>query len=473
MPFILPARTLDSSYEIDNSLRFNDDDDPFLARTPSSSGSRTKATVSFWVKRGNVPSSSSMYILEASSSVSPFNMTRVRFGDNVLIIDNTLNGGADNGFYFQSTRFFRDPSAFYHIFFSLDLTQANAGAGWRLYVNGVQQTKAPTYFVQDANLEISQEDVEMNIGRRHDNGTEHFDGYLSEYHYIDGTIKEYTDFGEFNDNGVWIPKRYSGGSYGTNGFFLEMKQSGTGTNASGMGADTSGNTNHFAVSNLTATDVTTDTPTNNFATLNPLDVRQGATFSEGNCKIVTNSSNRNYVISTIGVTSGKWYCEAKITSGNTNAFLGVADFDDLLTNSASTLGDNSNEIGLNYEGTYQKNNSNNASWGGSYANNDIIGILLDMDNNRITYHKNGSYADGSGNFDESSPTAYISFTNSTMGFAFGDGAGAGTSTYELNFGNAPFTISSGNSDADGHGNFEFAVPSGYFALCTKNLAEYG
>ena len=189
----------------------------YLSRTPSSTGSRTIATVSFWVKRGNLKASGNNFMLEASSSTSPFNMTRVRFADDLLIIDNTLNGSAANGFYFQSNREYRDPSAWYHIFFSIDVTQANATNGWLLYVNGVQQTKALSYWTQNANLEFSQSSVQMNIGRRHDNTTDNFDGYLAEYHYIDGTRKLYTDFGQTDSTtGIWKPKTYSG-SYGTNG----------------------------------------------------------------------------------------------------------------------------------------------------------------------------------------------------------------------------------------------------------------
>jgi len=470
MPLIIPANTLlDLGYNISNSIRFNSGDNPEIAKTPSSASNRRTWTWSCWIKRGLI---SSFNVWGAGSSVD--NRAHFDFNSNGSFQVEAKNGGS-SVLKHEGGVNLRDVSAWYHLVWRLDTTQSSASDRSRVYVNGSQVTFSSTGTTPSQNDELEINNTSPHkIGLRSYTDGNFMNGYISEIHFVDGTSLAPTSFAETDDNGFWIPKDCKDDlTYGTNGFYMEFKQTGTSANSSGMGADTSGNNNHFDLGNLTATDITTDTPTNNFATANPLDVRQGATFSEGNCKIVTNSSNRNYVISTIGVTSGKWYCEAKITDGNTNAWLGVADFDDLLTSSASTLGDNSNEIGLNYEGTYQKNNTNNASWGGSYANNDILGILLDMDNNRITYHKNGSYADGSGNFDESSPTAYISFTNSTMGFAFGDGAGAGTSTYEINFGNAPFTISSGNSDANGYGNFEYAVPSGYYSLCTKNLAEYG
>ena len=242
----------------------------------------------------------------------------------------------------------------------VDTTDGTAGDRQKVYIDGVQETSFSS--TVDATLNYAgycgSADT-MEIGCNVGNSDRHFGGYLAEIAYIDGTAYTADSFGETDsDSGIWKPKDISGLTFGTNGFYLEFKQSGTGTDASGIGADTSGNTNHFAiVGDINSRDITTDTPTNNFCTLNPLDVRQGASFSDGNCQVTTGSSNRNYVISTIGASNGKWYCEATVADGVANAWLGVADYDDLLVSSSSTLGDNSNEIGLNYEGTYQKNNS--------------------------------------------------------------------------------------------------------------------
>ena len=467
--------TQETGYDIDNSLRFNDGDNPYLSITPSSSGSRTIATVSFWIKRGNL-GSKNYYMLEASSSTSPFNMTRVRFSDNdELIVDNTLNGSAANGFYFQSDRRYRDPSAWYHIFFSVDVTQANATDGWLLYVNGVQQTKALTYWTQNANLELSQSSVQMNIGRRHDNSTENFDGYLAEYHYIDGTRKLYTDFGEFNDNGVWIPKTYDGGSYGTNGFFLEFQDSGN------LGDDTSGNTNDFTATNLTATDQTTDTPTNNFATLNPLQASASAALSEGNTKHTNSGANDQASAATIGFANGKWYWEVKcVDKGEIGINL---DSDILFLTNDSSVGSNDSNIKATSLITGNAGGSNDFRFNGgtetvsssSVANNDIVMIAVDADNTKIYFGVNGTWMNSG---DPAGGTGELK--NFSSGYTAGNFitpvgvvATADGDIIEFNFGNAPFTISSGNSDANGYGNFEYAVPSGYYSLCTKNLAEYG
>ena len=473
-----------TGYEISNSLRFNDDDNPYLARTPSSSGSRTKATVSFWVKRGNLGSKNN-YILEASSSTSPFNMTRVRFNDSdQLVVDNTLNGGADNGFIFTSDRLYRDVAAWYHIFFSIDVTEANASDAWRLYVNGVQQTKALTHYTQDANLEISQSGVQMNVGRRHDTSAQNFDGYLAEYHYIDGTIKTFTDFGEFNDNGVWIPKEYDGGSYGTNGFYFKFEQTGTGTNSSGMGADSSGNDNHFAVNNLAATDVTEDTCTNNFATFNSQDnYWQQYTYAEGDLKVSTNADYYNWNTSTIGVRNGKWYVEAKATqvgTGSDNWVFGVTSR--MVANNNDGLGADNFGIAYRNNGNYKTGDANNTH-GAAFSAGDIVMIALDLDNDNVYFGHNGQWADGSGNTDESSPTSAVSLTNlrgstlygDTVFFAFGDWNSNASSTVsigEFNFGNPPYALSSAVSDGK-YGNFEYAPPSGFYALCTKRLADFG
>ena len=467
MPFAIGGNQLDTGYEVSNSLRFNDDDDPFLARTPSSSGSRTKATVSFWVKRGNLESSGNHYILEASSSTSPFNMTRVRFGDDFLIIDNTLNGNAGNGFYFQSTRKYRDPSAWYHIFFSVDVTQANATDGWELYVNGVEQTKALDFWVQNANLEWSQSGVQMNIGRRHDNGTEHLDGYLAEFHYIDGTIKSHSDFGEFNDNGVWIPKKYDGGSYGTNGFYLEFKQTGTSANSSGIGADTSGNDNHFTPSNLAAIDITTDTCTNNFCTLNSVD-NDGVVLSNGNCDFDTSGGSDEGVRGTIGVLRGKWYYECKITNS-----AGLSAGNVGYSQSPMRLTDNprggqcvviNGSLSVNLYNFSSSTVVLDASSG--IGQNDIVGVALNLDDNEITFFKNNSQIGST-----QSIASGLLQGDFFLPCMFDDG-GVNDVVGSFNFGQPTFS-GTDQSDAEGHGSFEYAPPSGYFALCTKNLAEYG
>jgi hypothetical protein len=470
---------------ITNSLRLNDDDSPSLSLDLSSPNT-DKFTLSMWVKRTGARTQLGSLGKRLTGEAGDNRSIDIEQGSTGRLGISAYNGVADSNVaaYNSNTGegpLLRDTSAWYHFVYAFDTGQGTAGNRFKWYINGVLQSgyNTTTTPSQNADLFDSSGSI-IRIGKAINNESRFGDMYIAQYYYVDGQQYDHTYFGEFNDNGVWVPVENGKGAggaitFGTNGFYLEFKQTGTSANASGIGADTSGNGKHLTPANLAAIDITTDTPQNNFATLNPLDTRQGATFSEGNTKIVTSSGNRNYVISTIGVSSGKWYCEAKITGGADNhySWFGTADFDDLLTNSASTLGDNSNEVGFNAEGGYQKNNSNTSGFAGDIDNNDIVGIALDLDNNRITHHLNGQYANGSGSYNQSSPSSYVSFTNSTMGFAFGDGAGADTATFLVNFGNAPFSISSGNADANGYGNFEYAVPSGYYSLCTKNLAEFG
>jgi len=455
-----------TGYEISNSIRFDAGSSSYLSFTTSTPTSQKIATWSFWMKKAN-------------------DATQVIFGSSgdYMEIYNESDGelwfymSDSNSDYLKSTALHRDQSAWYHIVMVLDTTQGTEANRAKMFVNGTQLTSfiSANYPSQNDDLTGLAASKNFHIGARAYGGAaSYLDAYIADFNFIDGTAYDPTYFGETNDNGVWIPKKPTGLSYGNNGFFLEFKQTGTSANSSGMGADTSGNDNHFASNNLASDHVTVDTPTNNFATLNPLDTRQGATFSEGNCKVTTGSSQRSYVTSTIGVTSGKWYMEAKSGTAAGSSYVGFCDLSDLNTNTANTLGDNSNEARVNDSGSYEKNNSTTSGWAGSFDDNDIIGLLLDADNNRFTVSKNGQYADGSGNYDESSPTAYISYTaGNFMSFALGDGAGAGSVVFECNFGNAPFSISSGNADANGYGNFEYAPPSGYYSLCTKNLAEFG
>jgi hypothetical protein len=167
--------------------------------------------------------------------------------------------------------------------------------------------------------------------------------------------------------------------------------------------------------------------------------------------------------------------ECRFTAGASNGYVGFCDMSDLQMTGTSTLGDKSQEARVNSDGSYEKNNSTTSGWAGSFTDNDVLGLCLDCDNKRFTLSKNGQFADGSGNYDEANPTAYISYTALTgfFNFAFGEGAGGATATVEINTGNAPFTIASANADANGYGSFEYAVPSGYYALCTKNMAQYG
>jgi len=438
-------------YEIDNSLRFNEQDDAKLSFDPDSAGNVDTMTISFWMKPDLNFGGDHNNIFSVRPSAGSYAMLVHRTGGEILF----EHSGA--GDILKTNRLFRDPSAWYHIVLALDSTNSTASLRARLYVNGIEETS----FATDGRASHSQNtDFLFGGGNPHQisgdpTGNYFYGGYLADFYYVNGTQLAPTSFGETNDNGVWIPKAY-GGSYGTNGFHLEFKETGTSQNSSGMGADTSGNDNHFAVTNLAATDVTTDTPTNNFATWNSIQERPGegiATFAEGNTK-VSGTSKHGYA--TIALpTSGKWYAEVKFTAGSSTAHLGLRDIDDY------TADGNTDRLLFRNDANYDDGDHTDLTSYGSSWTNSIIGIAVNLDDNEVVFYKDGTA--------QNSGTA-ISHNASNQ---FIHAATAGGYSAEANFGNPPFAISSGNADANGYGNFEYAVPSGYYALCTKNLAEYG
>ena len=452
-----------TGYEISNSIRFNNDDSAYMQYTPSSaSSSRTKWTWSGWIKRGHqavdenndyhrffcVDADVNNYIITGFNVSAAFNVTARVSNTQVLKFET----GAGQ---------FRDHSAWYHIVMAYDSTLGTARNRFRVYFNGVEDTRALAT-TPDQNQELTVLDTsEHNIGRDNHNVAYEYDGYMSEVHFIDGTQYAASDFGEFNDNGVWIPKE-ADVTYGTNGFRLEFKQTGTSANSSGVGADTSGNDNHLTPNNLAATDITVDTPTNNFCTLNPLDSGT-VTFAEGNCEITCANDQNDGARGSIGVQNGKWYFEFKLIShagGNPPQALGVAQSNASVTTWVSP----NNYVAYEIDSGKKRVDGSQTTYGATATDNDIIGVALNMDDNQVTFYKNGS-SQGTITSATSSGEFYFPYII--------DGSTVRGHTTQVNFGNPPFSISSGNADANGYGNFEYAPPSGYYALCTKNLAEYG
>ena len=481
MVFPVVGGTQDTgAYQISNSLRFEDGDSPDLRFDGQmAAGNRRTFTYSFWTKRGNLGINTCVFSVEASDVV-------FRFGTSDDIQFKDVN---NDSFNLSTNNVFRDVSAWYHIVVAVDTTDGTAANRIKLYVNGTQQTTGfgtASYPSQNHDTEQNNNGDSMYIGARTDSTTEgssmtqHYDGYIADFHLIDGAQKAASDFGEFNDNGVWIPKKYAG-TYGTNGFKLEFQQTGTSANASGKGADTSGQGNHFDDTNITAAEITTDTPTNNFATLNSLNIRlgKGLTHGYGNLQAQTGTSSGTLMgASTIaGLKSGKWYAEYKATVVGTNATMrfGIesSDFhaaDGLCNVAASAWASNGNK----------GRNATDTSHGDSYDDNDIIGVAVDLDNGAIYFSKNGTWQNSSDPESGASKTgaAYTDILTILPdgGYMFAFNFSYNNSqqeTVQANFGNPIFSISSGNSDGNGYGNFEYAVPSGYYSLCTKNLAEYG
>ena len=449
------------------SLRFNDDSSDYLEKNFSSTqDSRRKFTVSAWVKRSNLTTSTNIW---GSSEGSGEGYNSLKFENHKLqyLSGNTSNSGTQVNL--ETNRLFRDVSAWYHIVLAVDTSQGTDSNRIKLYVNGSQETSFNTSTYPSQNIDLlTSTTPQMTIGMRdlRGNNAQFWDGYMCEVVFIDNQQLDPTSFGSTNSDGVWTPIPYTG-TFGTNGFNLQFE------NSAALGTDSSPNGNTFTVNNLTSIDQTTDYPVVNFATFNSLWIQRAnnvqPAFSNGNLTATFDNSNYNEQgVSTIGVSSGKWYAEIKWDSATANTATNTGIFP------VDYFGGDPFPSAYIYlaDGTIRSKNSA-SSYGNSYTTGDIIGIALDLDNNKLYFSKNGTFQNSGDPTSGSTGTGAISITADTYYMYCSDYASSGNRQASANFGNAPYSISSGNSDGNGYGNFEYAVPSGYYSLNSKNLAEYG
>jgi hypothetical protein len=478
-----------TGYDIDNSCKFESDNSEYLSKTPSSAGNRKTWTLSCWVKRTEITANANS--TGNQNMVFSAGDTYLQFDGNAIWINHRA---ASENFFLATNRLFVDPYAWYHIVWQVDTTQATNTNRAKLYINGIQETsfQNSTYDNMPLNYDtLMNSTSEHEVGKYANDETTYagfFNGYIAEMHLVDGTALDPTDFGEFDsDSNIWKPKSYAG-SYGTNGFYLDFKD------ASNMGNDANGGTD-FAETNITAANQATDSPTNNFPILVPMYAYAGSsgTLSEGGLEWDINMpSGSSFYPNTSAMSSfqmsgtngGKWYMESKITSNN-RAFVGIVS-------SLAFLQQTTAPTEFVYWDFYN-------GWIGSSlistetnppdaAVNTIIGLAIDCDNQRITFSKNGGWLQANGDMNGSTPSDwrwdwtsdadFLDHPNCNGNVAFWCGIATDANVYrpihQVNFGGfSPYTISSGNADENGYGNFEYAVPSGFYALCTKNLAEYG
>jgi len=464
------ASALPTGYNVDNSCRFNNDSSDNLSRTPSSSSNRRTFTFSTWFKLSGTDGA----LISAGTDISngPLFIIDILSGGNegMLRVEDSISG--DNVIGLRTTRLLRDVSAWMHLCVAIDTTQGTASDRVKVYINGTQETSFGTETYCNQNLELSMNQNHITrIGTRATSPSgKYFDGYMCETVLVDGSALAPTEFGEFDSDSptIWKPKDVSGLTFGTNGFYLDFKDS------SALGNDVSGNNNDFTANNLTAVDQATDTPTNNFATLNPLNAvgtGNNPTYSEGNCKAVSSTDEYFGGSGSIGVASGKWYFEVKLTAESSSGQGVIA----VSTNVGEEARQN-RHIGQLTTGPsvgYYGSNGNkvvdggsDASYGDSYAAGDIVGIALNCDDNEVVFYKNGTA--------QASGTAISMTSSSEFWFlSLGDAGSTTYATYEVNFGNPSYTISSGNADANGYGAFEYAPPSGYLAINSANLGSDG
>jgi hypothetical protein len=464
MSLILGANQLTAGgYEVDNSLRFNHGSSDQLARTMGTATDGKKCTISFWIKKCRIQGSvTTMRFMQAYSGVG--NQFHSQWGDGSASPGDQWNispgeqGGTEGIRMTNAT--YRDPSAWYHYLWYWDsVAQLST-----LYVNGVQQSSSLTTAVTLNQVTSATKSGTSFVIKSSISGQAEF--YLSEFYIIDGQALDPTDFGEFDsDTNIWKPIPYTG-TFGNNGCYLEFKDS------SALGDDTSGNGNDFTVTNLTSVDQSTDTPTNNFATMNFLS-SVSVTLTEGNLK-GAGAGDQNFR-STFAVNKGKWYWEVKL--GANGGVWGICSENVTMATDRSSV---AGVYGIQNASTtfaYFRNNGSTGESAGfpNPVSGNIMNMAFDADNAKLYIGINGTYynlSGSTGNPATGSNATYSSIDTSLLWLAFCEFRGAGQSC-ELNFGSPPFTISSGNADGAGFGNFEYAVPSGYYSLCTKNLANFG
>ena len=476
--------SISTGYDIDNSLKLERGNSEKLSRTPSSASNSKKWTYSFWLKRTQLGINS--YHLEAKGSGDRFFILGFNENDNLLIYDIYSD---DYGKVLRMK--FRDIAAWYHIVLAIDTTDGTAGNRNKFYVNGVLVTDYVTDygdFPQNHDTQINKA-VVHNIGYRTDIN-QYASGYQAETCLIDGAALAPTSFGEFDDSGIWKPIDVTELTFGTNGFYQEYESS------SALGADTvpGGNSNDYAASNIAAADQATDTPTNNFATSNFL-ISQGGYFvtTEGGTKCVLgtagpgNNTGGVSALSTIAVSKGKWYMEMKNDLANDSvdsyARFGFVDVGDLADGGVDgqMIAKAGSAAGAYFGGTgggrYHYNNTaqgNSTTW-----IRQVMGMALDLDNRKAYFHIDGTYTNSGDPANGTDNGGQYDMNTGGDGIYVDETWVLGASAYNLGIflmnwgGYTVMPISSAETDANGYGTFEYAPPSGYYALCSKNLAEYG
>jgi len=464
--------SISTGYDIDNSVKLEADNNENFTRTPSSNSNRQTFTFSTWVKRTELGINGGL--IEAYQDGANFFLFAFTTGDQIVVYN--IDSSVDYGYVY--TPVFRDTSAWYHIVFVSDTTNSTASDRYQLYVNGVRITDISQDYgtpPQNYNNNLNST-IAHNIGKRADGNT-YNSCYLAETHLVDGTALAPTAFGEFDDDsGIWKPIE-ADVTYGTNGFYLDY------ADASDLGDDESGNGNDFTENNIAAGDQAQDSPTNNFCTINPLIPYYGS-VSEGATKFIHTSGGSGWesFVATMGAgTSGKWYAEFKFVDSGTDLIVGICPIDDPDLNrggiSFAYYGSDSSldeSVGIYAANGNRYIGGGPSSYANSWSTSDIMSIAVDMDNGKLYFAKNGTWQNSGDPTSGSTGTGALDVRGATKPQSLGGTVYTAGHSALANYGGyTTISISSAASDANGYGTFEYAPPSGYYALCTKNLAEYG
>ncbi len=432
----------------------------YLRRTNGTPTNAGKGTFSAWVKRSAVDSSDRILMNYYDGN----NYAYLRFHSGNYLQMYEVNNGSIRCEY-KTNRLFRDTNAWYHMQFVIDTSESTATDRFKIYINGELETSYSTQTFGASsgfNLLNASGTNYFTVGAA-ENGTGAFNGLMSHVHFCDGTALAPTVFGSTDSTtGEWKINTSASFTPGNNGFTI-LKDGNTIT-------DQSANSNDFTLGAGTLTK-TEDCPSNVFATVNPLDTFSASSFSNGNNTITTGSSEYAHTSTTLGASSGKYYCEIKHGSGNPR--IGVAG--KMATSTTDGLNGGAYEIYYENNGTLNVEGTSTSSWGATYTAGDIVGIGLDLDNNKIYFSKNGSWQNSANPSTGTNGVSISSASSTTAGFyffSFSDNNSGGSVTLSYNFGNGYFgttAVSSAGTNASGIGIFEYDVPTGYTALSTKGL----
>ena len=460
--------SISTGFDIANSVKFEDANDEYLTRTNASGTNQRTFTVSFWFKRTKLGGVQELWDGGVYSEA-----TRIGFG---LSSDELwLDLGYSSLYRSSTTQQFRDTSAWYHIVWKVDTTQSTEADRFRVYVNGAEITDWASRQYPTQNFDTSVASGLLARIGSYDSTYHGSSGYMAEFNYLDGLAVAPTEFGEYDDDsGIWIPKEYTG-SYPGQSAYLDFKD------GSNLGANAKGDDTDWTENNITSADQATDTPTNNFCTWNILPLYNGTIFSfpNGATEVKrTSGTGWTTAYSSMGANKGKWYAEFQVLTSGNYLMNGNVPLAKIQSVSATQfyLGSEANAAaGAGYYSSGTTGNDYIYHDGGATESGvvtsagDIISVAMDCDNNKIHFAVNGSYTNSS------NPATNTNGFNMTDDYQFFAHATlTGSQTWKNNFGGyTGITISSAASDANGYGTFEYAPPSGYYALCTKNLAEYG
>jgi len=456
---ILPANTLSTGFDVANSCRFNDGDSP-RCQKDLADGHDTAATISLWFKR--CTDSAAQTLFECYEDSSNYFRVRLEASNEIQIRDR--QGGSDQ-LRLKTSALIRDPSAWYSLIIVIDTTDGTAADRCKVYINGTRVTAfgTETTYGSSDTIETGNADSTVNVGGSGASDN-YLDGYLAEVVFLDGVSQASSGFGEFDEDSptIWKPIDVSGLTFGTNGFYLDFEDS------SNLGNDANGGTD-LTEANLAATDQSTDSPTNNFCTLNPLDKHSSASLAEGNLDLSTTANGWFASSGTQGITlgSGPWYFEAKAIT-ETRLYFGLSRIGQGVR--GECLNDAA-EGSSDFDYMWRVTSANNVYYGGSdqsititaISANDICACHVATDG-EVKFYKNDSLVV---TFSTKLVAGYTYFPIISAN-AFSDSP----QRWQANFGNPPYANSSSNADPDGYGAFEYATKSGY-ALCTKNLGAYG